>query len=128
MDTATIIWWRFTSRRGTLATFPGQWVSAESVETMVAAIAKETKPLKIFIVRAPQPVRLRSLWACVAPWSLWADHHFLDAVKGFSGVDQRFFMAGKSFVYRLDDVEVREQGFALDKAGKTWTVEPKAFG
>jgi DNA-binding winged helix-turn-helix (wHTH) protein/Tol biopolymer transport system component len=36
-------------------------------------------------------------------------------------------MAGKSFVYSFDDVEVREQEFALDKAGKTLTVEPKAF-
>ena len=36
-------------------------------------------------------------------------------------------MASKSFVFRLDDVEVREREFTLTKAGKVLTVEPKAF-
>ena len=36
-------------------------------------------------------------------------------------------MAGKSFVFRFDDVEVREQEFSLMKAGKVLAVEPKAF-
>ena len=36
-------------------------------------------------------------------------------------------MAGKSFVFRFDDVEVREREFTLIKAGKVLTVEPKAF-
>jgi DNA-binding winged helix-turn-helix (wHTH) protein/Tol biopolymer transport system component len=38
-----------------------------------------------------------------------------------------FIMAGKSFVFRFDDVEVREREFTLVKAGKELTVEPKAF-
>ena len=33
----------------------------------------------------------------------------------------------KSFVFRFDDVEVREREFTLIKAGKVLTVEPKAF-
>src|SRR5271168_2467321 len=36
-------------------------------------------------------------------------------------------MAGKSFVFRFDDVEVREREFTLIKAGKVLAVEPKAF-
>ncbi len=36
-------------------------------------------------------------------------------------------MASKSFVFRFEDVEVREQEFTLTKAGKVLTVEPKAF-
>jgi DNA-binding winged helix-turn-helix (wHTH) protein/Tol biopolymer transport system component len=36
-------------------------------------------------------------------------------------------MAIKSFVFRFDDVEVREREFSLIKAGKVLTVEPKAF-
>jgi Transcriptional regulatory protein, C terminal len=36
-------------------------------------------------------------------------------------------MASKSFVFRFDDVEVREREFTLIKAGKVLTVEPKAF-
>jgi DNA-binding winged helix-turn-helix (wHTH) protein len=36
-------------------------------------------------------------------------------------------MAGKSFVFRFDDVEVREREFTFIKAGKVLTVEPKAF-
>jgi DNA-binding winged helix-turn-helix (wHTH) protein len=36
-------------------------------------------------------------------------------------------MANKSFVFRFDDVEVREREFSLTKAGKVSTVEPKAF-
>ena len=36
-------------------------------------------------------------------------------------------MAGKSFVFRFDDMEVREREFTLVKAGKVLTVEPKAF-
>jgi Tol biopolymer transport system component/DNA-binding winged helix-turn-helix (wHTH) protein len=36
-------------------------------------------------------------------------------------------MAGKSFVFRFDDVEVREREFTLIKSGKVLTVEPKAF-
>ncbi len=36
-------------------------------------------------------------------------------------------MAGKSFVFRFDDVEVREREFTLTKAGKVLAVEPKAF-
>ena len=36
-------------------------------------------------------------------------------------------MARKSFVFRFDDVEVREREFTLIKAGKVLTVEPKAF-
>lgn len=36
-------------------------------------------------------------------------------------------MASKSFVFRFDDVEVREREFTLIKASKVLTVEPKAF-
>src|SRR5579863_5700422 len=36
-------------------------------------------------------------------------------------------MPGKFFVFRFDDVEVREREFTLVKAGKVLTVEPKAF-
>src|SRR6202142_2248845 len=36
-------------------------------------------------------------------------------------------MGSKSFVFRFDDVEVREREFSLTKAGKGLTVEPKAF-
>jgi eukaryotic-like serine/threonine-protein kinase len=36
-------------------------------------------------------------------------------------------MAGKSFVFRFDDMEVSEREFTLVKAGKVLTVEPKAF-
>ena len=36
-------------------------------------------------------------------------------------------MVGKSFVFRFDDVEVREREFSLTKAGKVLAVEPKAF-
>jgi DNA-binding winged helix-turn-helix (wHTH) protein/Tol biopolymer transport system component len=36
-------------------------------------------------------------------------------------------MGSKSFVFRFDDVEVREGEFSLTKAGKVSTVEPKAF-
>ncbi len=36
-------------------------------------------------------------------------------------------MASKSFVFRFDDVEVREREFTLTKAGKVLAVEPKAF-
>jgi len=36
-------------------------------------------------------------------------------------------MANKSFVFRFDDIEVREREFTLVKAGQVLTVEPKAF-
>ena len=36
-------------------------------------------------------------------------------------------MGNKSFVFRFDDVEVREREFSLTKAGKALTVEPKGF-
>src|SRR5580704_15336474 len=36
-------------------------------------------------------------------------------------------MANKSFVFRFDDVVVREREFTLTKAGQVLTVEPKAF-
>ena len=36
-------------------------------------------------------------------------------------------MANKSFVFRFDDVQVREHEFSLVKAGEVLTVEPKAF-
>jgi DNA-binding winged helix-turn-helix (wHTH) protein/Tol biopolymer transport system component len=36
-------------------------------------------------------------------------------------------MAGKSFVFRFGDVEVREREFSLVKAGEVLAVEPKAF-
>src|SRR6185369_6993536 len=36
-------------------------------------------------------------------------------------------MGNKSFVFRFDDVEVREHEFSLVKVGKVLTVEPKAF-
>jgi DNA-binding winged helix-turn-helix (wHTH) protein len=36
-------------------------------------------------------------------------------------------MGTKSFVFRFDDVEVREKEFTVVKAGKLLTVEPKAF-
>jgi DNA-binding winged helix-turn-helix (wHTH) protein/Tol biopolymer transport system component len=36
-------------------------------------------------------------------------------------------MGNNSFVFRFDDVEVREREFSLVKAGKEVTVEPKAF-
>jgi len=36
-------------------------------------------------------------------------------------------MASKSFVFRFDEVEVREREFTLTKAGNVVAVEPKAF-
>src|SRR6266849_433456 len=36
-------------------------------------------------------------------------------------------MGNKSFIFRFDDVEVREREFSLVKAGKVLAVEPKAF-
>ncbi len=36
-------------------------------------------------------------------------------------------MGNKSFVFRFDDVEVREREFSITKAGKLLSVEPKAF-
>jgi Tol biopolymer transport system component/DNA-binding winged helix-turn-helix (wHTH) protein len=36
-------------------------------------------------------------------------------------------IANKSFIFRFEDVEVREREFALLKAGKVSAVEPKAF-
>jgi Tol biopolymer transport system component/DNA-binding winged helix-turn-helix (wHTH) protein len=36
-------------------------------------------------------------------------------------------MAGKSFVFRFSDVEVREREFSLVRAGEVLPVEPKAF-
>jgi DNA-binding winged helix-turn-helix (wHTH) protein/Tol biopolymer transport system component len=36
-------------------------------------------------------------------------------------------MGNKSFIFRFDDVEVREAEFSLTKAGKVSSVEPKAF-
>ena len=36
-------------------------------------------------------------------------------------------MAGKSFIFRFADVEVREREFSLVKAGEALPVEPKAF-
>src|SRR5580693_968313 len=36
-------------------------------------------------------------------------------------------MPSKYFVFRFDDVEVREREFTLTKAGKVLAVEPKAF-
>src|SRR6516225_7275195 len=36
-------------------------------------------------------------------------------------------MGDKSFVFRFDDVEVREREFTLIKTGQVLTVEPKAF-
>ena len=36
-------------------------------------------------------------------------------------------MTSKSFVFRFDDVEVREREFSLTKAGKVLSIEPKAF-
>jgi DNA-binding winged helix-turn-helix (wHTH) protein/Tol biopolymer transport system component len=36
-------------------------------------------------------------------------------------------MGNKCFVFRFDDVEVREREFTLTKAGKVLAVEPKAF-
>ena len=36
-------------------------------------------------------------------------------------------MGNKSFVFRFDDIEVREREFSLIKAGKVVAVEPKAF-
>jgi len=35
--------------------------------------------------------------------------------------------AGKSLVFRFEDVEVREREFTLTKAGEVVPVEPKAF-
>src|SRR3954471_23964058 len=36
-------------------------------------------------------------------------------------------MAGKSLIYKFDEVEVREREFVVIKAGEERTVEPKAF-
>src|SRR3954454_18803830 len=36
-------------------------------------------------------------------------------------------VTNRNFVFRFDDVEVREREFALFKAGKPLAVEPKAF-
>ena len=48
-------------------------------------------------------------------------------IKNFFGLIRDLFMASKSFVFRFDDVEVREREFTLTKAGKVLAVEPKAF-
>ena len=40
-----------------------------SAETMVAARTREANHLKVVIARAPQPGRLRSLWARGSTWS-----------------------------------------------------------
>src|SRR5271154_4147969 len=97
METARTIWWRFTRRKGKLATFPGQWDSASSAGTIVAvraihARAGEANHLKVVIARAPQPGRLRSLWAHGSTWSRWPPHQFLDA-------DQEFLMGGLGIYY-----------------------------
>src|ERR1700722_7290060 len=47
MDIATTIRWRLTKRKGTLATFPGQRVSAASAGTMVAASIRKANRWKI---------------------------------------------------------------------------------
>src|SRR5580658_3102004 len=52
---------------------------------------------------------------------------FLGRIRSFLGQDYGKMMASKSFVFRFDDVEVREREFTLTKAGKVLTVEPKAF-
>src|SRR5271170_5910626 len=52
---------------------------------------------------------------------------FLGQIRSFLGRDYGIMMASKSFVFRFDDVEVREREFTLTKAGKVLTVEPKAF-
>jgi len=36
-------------------------------------------------------------------------------------------MSGKPFVFRFDDVEVRDREFTLLKAGQVLAIEPKAF-
>ena len=54
-------------------------------------------------------------------------YQFLGADQEFLRADYEFMMASKSFVFRFDDVEVREREFTLIKAGKVLTVEPKAF-
>ncbi len=43
------------------------------------------------------------------------------------GPDYGFMMESKSFVFKFDDVEVREREFTLTKAGQALAVEPKAF-
>ncbi len=53
--------------------------------------------------------------------------NFLSRIKVFLGADYELMMVNKSFVFRFDDVEVREREFTLLKAGTVVTVEPKAF-
>src|SRR5579863_10069843 len=52
---------------------------------------------------------------------------FLGRIRSFLGRDYEFMMAIKSFVFRFDDIEVREREFSLTKAGQVLAVEPKAF-
>lgn len=52
---------------------------------------------------------------------------FSTLIKNFLGTDYGFMMGNKSFIFRFDDAEVREQEFLLIKAGKMLPVEPKAF-
>ena len=49
------------------------------------------------------------------------------SIKVLWGCDYAIPMVTKSFVFRFDDVEVREGEFTLTKAGKVLAVEPKAF-
>jgi hypothetical protein len=52
---------------------------------------------------------------------------FPGADEEFPRADDEFMMASKCFVFRFDDVEVREREFTFIKAGTVLTVEPKAF-
>ena len=57
---------------------------------------------------------------------LGLDGLIISALMEFLG-DYEFMMPGKFFVFRFDDVEVREREFSLTKAGKVLSIEPKAF-
>src|ERR1017187_275679 len=92
METGTIIWWSLTRRKAKPATFAGQRVSAESVETVATARTREAKTLKFFIARAPQPCRLRSLWARASIWSRWIPDQFLNAADQFLNQDDALTM------------------------------------
>ena len=79
--------------------------------------ANQARPLKLVNRETSQPGKAEG--TLHAPLRLV----FLDGLSDSYG----FMMASKSFVFRFDDMEVREREFLLTKAGGVLTLEPKAF-
>src|ERR1700733_1454385 len=79
-----------------------------------------SETLEIFHCRAPEPGRLRSLWAGGSAWS-WRNYDEIPTTYG------GFMTESKSLVFRFGDMEIREREFCLVKAGAVSPIEPKAF-